>query len=88
MLRRTALLNTLLKERQREEYVTGRRRRIRKELVDVLTEKEGYCKLEEEALDRTQCKTRFGRCHGPVIRQTVVYNGYGILYVRKTPTVC
>jgi len=46
MLRRTALLNTLLKEKQVEEYVTGRQRRICKQLVDVLAEKGGYWKLE------------------------------------------
>ena len=39
--------------------MTGRRRRIRKQLVDDLTEKRGYGTLEEEALDRTQWKTRF-----------------------------
>jgi hypothetical protein len=33
-------------------------------------EKIGYCKLKEDALDRTLCITRFGRGCGPVVRQT------------------
>jgi len=33
--------------------VTGRRGRRRKQLLDERNEKRGYCKLKEEALDRT-----------------------------------
>jgi hypothetical protein len=29
-----------------------------------------YCKLKEEALDRTLWRTRFGRGYGPVVTQT------------------
>jgi hypothetical protein len=29
----------------------------------------GFCKLKEEALDRTVWGTRFGRGYGPVVRQ-------------------
>jgi hypothetical protein len=54
--------------------VTGRRRRIHKQLVDDLTEKRGYWELEEEELDRTQRKTRFGGCYGTVVRQDCVMN--------------
>jgi hypothetical protein len=30
--------------------------------------------LKEEALDRTQWRTRFGRGYGPVVRQTTEWN--------------
>jgi hypothetical protein len=50
--------------------MTGRRGRRRKQLLDDLKEKKRYWKLKEEALDRTLCRTRFGRGYGPVVRQT------------------
>jgi hypothetical protein len=50
--------------------MTGRRGRRRKQLVEVFKEKKRYCKLKEEALDRTLWRTRFGRGYGPVVRQT------------------
>ena len=50
--------------------VTGKRERRRKQLLDDLKEKGRYWKLKEEALDRTQKRTRFGRGCGPVVRQT------------------
>jgi hypothetical protein len=50
--------------------VTGRRGRRRKQLLDDLKEEGRYWKLKEEALDRTLCRTRFGRGYGPVVRQT------------------
>jgi hypothetical protein len=50
--------------------MTGRRGRRRKQLLDDLKEKRRYWKLKEEALDRTQWRTRFGRGYGPVVRQT------------------
>jgi len=50
--------------------VTRRRGRRRKKLVDDLMEKRGDWKMKEEALDRTLWRTRFGRSHGPVARQT------------------
>jgi len=52
--------------------VTLRRGRRRKQLVDDLKEKRIYCKLKEEALDRTLRRTGFGSGCGPVVRQTVV----------------
>ena len=48
--------------------VTGRQRRRRKQLLDDLKETRCYCKLKEEALDRTVWGTRFGRGYGPVVR--------------------
>jgi hypothetical protein len=50
--------------------ITGRRGRRRKQLLDDLKEKRRYWKLKEEALDRAQWRTCFGRGYGPVVRQT------------------
>jgi hypothetical protein len=47
--------------------VTGRRRR---KLLDDLKERRGYSHLNEEDLDRTMWRARFGRDFGPVVRQT------------------
>ena len=52
--------------------MTGRRGRRRKKLLDGLKEMKGYLKLKEKALDRALCRTRFGKGHGPVVRQTAV----------------
>jgi hypothetical protein len=48
--------------------VTGRRGRIRKQLLDELKEKKGFCKLKEEALDCTHWRTRFGGGYGSDVR--------------------
>jgi hypothetical protein len=50
--------------------VTGRRRRGSKQLLDDLREKRGYCKLKEEALDRTAWRNGFGRGCGTDVRQS------------------
>jgi hypothetical protein len=50
--------------------VTGRRGRRLRRLLDDLKERRGYSHLEEEALDRTICRDRFGRGFGLVVRQT------------------
>ena len=50
----------------------GRRGRRRKRLLDDLKRKRKYCKLTEEALDRTMWRAVFGRGHGPVVRQTTL----------------
>jgi len=52
--------------------VTGRRERRRKELLDELKERRRYCKLKEEALNRSQWRTGFGRDYGFAVRQTNV----------------
>jgi len=44
--------------------VTGRRRRILMQLLDELKEKRRFCKLKDEALDRTHWRTRFGGGYG------------------------
>jgi len=49
--------------------VTGRRVRRRRKLLDDLKERRGYSHLNEEALDRTVWRARFGRGFGPVVRQ-------------------
>jgi hypothetical protein len=48
----------------------GRRGRRSKELLDELKEKRGYCKLKEEALDRTVWTAYCGGGYGPVLRET------------------
>jgi hypothetical protein len=50
--------------------MTGRRGRRYKQPLDDLKEKREFWKLNEEALDLTTWRTRFGRGCGPVVRQT------------------
>jgi hypothetical protein len=71
ILRRNCLLKHVI-ERKLEGRIemTGRRGRRRKQLLDDLKEKRGYWKLKEEALDRSQWRSCFGRGYGPVVRQT------------------
>ena len=47
--------------------MTRRRRRMRKKLLDDLKVRRGYCQLNEEALDSTMWRNRFGRGFGPVV---------------------
>jgi hypothetical protein len=49
--------------------ITVRRGRRCKQPLDDLQEKNGYCKLKEEAQDRTVCRTGFGSVYGVVKRQ-------------------
>jgi hypothetical protein len=50
--------------------VAGGRGRRRRKLLDDLKERRGYSHLNEESLDRTIWRARFGRGFGPVVRQT------------------
>jgi hypothetical protein len=50
--------------------MTGRPEKRSKQLLDDLKEKRLRWKLKDEALDRTLCRTRFGRSYGLVVRQT------------------
>ena len=50
--------------------VTGRQRRRGKLLLGDVKGKGGYCKLKEEALDRTVWRTGFGKDFGTVVRHT------------------
>jgi len=49
--------------------VLGRRGRGRKQLLEDLMGTRGYLTWKEEALDRTLCRTHFGRGYVPVARQ-------------------
>ena len=49
--------------------MTRRLGRSVKKLLDDLKDRRGYCKLKEEALDRTIWRNRFGRGFGPVVWQ-------------------
>jgi len=53
--------------------VTGRRRRIRKQLLVDLKEKIGCWKLKEEALYCNLWSTSFGRDYRPVVRHYVMH---------------
>jgi hypothetical protein len=71
ILRRNCLLRLVIEEQIKEGIeVTGRRGRRRRKLLDDLKEGTRYSLLKEEALDRTMCRTHFGRGFGPVVRQT------------------
>jgi hypothetical protein len=50
--------------------VTGRQGRRRRKLLDDLIERRGYFHLKEEVPDCTKWRACFGRCFGPVVRQT------------------
>jgi hypothetical protein len=51
--------------------VTVRKRRRSRQLLDVLKEVKGCCKLKEEALDGIPLKTLFGSAYEPVVGQTM-----------------
>jgi hypothetical protein len=71
ILRRNCLLKHVIEgKREGRIEVAGRRGRRRKQPLDDLMEKRGYCNLKEEALHRTLWRTRFGRGYGPLVRQT------------------
>jgi len=53
-----------------EIEVTGRRGRRRRKLLYDLKERRRYSHLNEEALDGTMWRARFGRGFGPFVRQT------------------
>ena len=48
--------------------MAGIRGRRRRQLLNDLQEIEGYCKLKEEAIDRSLWRTRCVRWYGPVVR--------------------
>ena len=68
-MRRNCLLRKVIEGKIKGGIeVTGRRGRKRKKLLDDLKERRGYSHLEEEALDRTMWRARFGRGFGPVVK--------------------
>jgi hypothetical protein len=58
--------------------VTERRRMRSKQLLDDLNTKRVYCKLKEEALDRSLWRTHFRRGCGPVVKHNSM-NEYSLL---------
>jgi hypothetical protein len=71
ILRRNCLLQRVIEGRIKGEMeVTRRRGRRCKQLLDDLKDRRGYPYLEEEALNRTAWRNRFGKGIRPVIRQT------------------
>jgi hypothetical protein len=71
ILRRNCLLLQVIEGKIKGEIeVTGRRGRRLRKLPDDLRERRGYLHLKEETLDRTMWTACFGRCFGPVVRQT------------------
>jgi len=70
ILRRNCLLQQVIEGKIKGHIeVTRRRGWRRKKLLDDLKDRRGYCKLKEEALDRTMWRNRFGREFGPVVWQ-------------------
>jgi hypothetical protein len=62
ILHRNCLIKHIIEGKLEERIdVKERRRRGRKQVLDGLRERRQYCKLKEEALDRTLWRTRFGR---------------------------
>jgi hypothetical protein len=73
LLHRNCLLKHVIEGKiEKRIEVTVRREGRRKQLLDDLKEKIGYCKLKEEAPDRILWMTGFGGVCGPVVRQTAV----------------
>jgi hypothetical protein len=71
ILRRNCLLKHAIDGKTEERIeVTGRREKRRKHPLNDLKEKRWYRELEEEALDRTLWRTRFGKGYGPAARET------------------
>ena len=69
-LRRNCLVKLLIEGKiEGRMKVLGRRVRRQKQLLDNLREKRGYCKLKEEALDRTAWRTSFEGDCGPYLKQ-------------------
>jgi hypothetical protein len=67
ILRKNCFLQQVIEGKiQRGIEVIGRRGRKRRKLLDDLKERRGYSHVNEEALDRTMWRARFG----PVVRQT------------------
>ena len=71
ILRRNCLIRQVIEGKIKGEMeVTRRRGKRLKKLLDDLREGRGYSHLEEEALNRTMWRNRFGGGFGRVIRQT------------------
>ena len=70
ILRRNFLLKQVIEGKIKGEMeVTRRRGRRSKKLLDGLKDGRGYSHLNEEALDRTMWRNRYGGGFGPLVRQ-------------------
>ena len=68
ILRRNCLIQQVIEGKIKGKIeVTRRRGRRRKELLDDLKDRRGYCQLKEEALDRSMWRNHFGRGFVPVV---------------------
>ena len=68
ILRRNCLLKQIIEGKIKGQIVVTRRQgRMRKKLLDDLKDRRGYCQLNEEALDRTMWRNRFGSGFVPVV---------------------
>ena len=67
ILRRNCLLQQVIEGKIKGQIEVTRRRGRRKKLLHDLNDRRGYCQLNEEALDRTMRRNRFGRGFGPVV---------------------
>ena len=71
ILRRNYCLKHIIEKKiERKIHVTWRRRRRCMKPLDGVKEKTGYCRLEEESMDRQPWRIRVGRGYGSVIRLT------------------
>jgi hypothetical protein len=76
-LRRYCLLKHVIEGKiERKIDVTWRLETRRKKLLDNIKEKRRCWKLEEEALDLTLWRARFGRDYGPVVKKTTEWINY------------
>ena len=66
ILRRNCLLNQVMEGTIKGEMEVTRRR---KKLLDDLKGRTGYSHLNEETINRTKWRNRFGGGFGPVVRQ-------------------
>ena len=68
ILRRNCLLQQVIEGKIKGQIeVTRRRGGRRRKLLNDLKDRRGYCQLEEEALDRSVWRNRFGGGFGPVV---------------------
>ena len=71
ILRRNCFIKQVIEGKIKGEMeVTIRRGRRRKKLLDDLKDRRGDSHLNEEDLDRTMWRNRFGGGFGPVVRQS------------------
>ena len=82
VLRRNCLLKHVIEGKKGGGIkVTGRKGIRRKQLLNNLKKKKGYCELKNQALDRTRCRTLFGKGYRRVLSQAT--NEWMFLYIRK-----